>query len=137
MGAPIWPPPPPPLVTPRPSRGAPRPPTRSATWPDTCPMLGGRRGRGVARDPVELHLGRLDPLCSHELRLRFVYGPRQRPPQRVADLPLVADLGEDLGLPPLQPAVVELLEGTDSIDGQVVQQPLPAGEDDRHLSLDE
>src|SRR5438093_7089952 len=82
-------------------------------------------------------LGGLDPLGRHELGLGFGHRLGQRLPQRVADLPLVPDLAEDLRLPPLEIAVEELLERPHGVHRHVVEQALGAGEDDGHLLLDE
>src|SRR5256885_318859 len=81
-------------------------------------------------------LGGLDPLGRHELGLGLVDGLGERLAQRVADLLLVLDLGEDLRLPPLDEAVEELLERPHRFHRQVVEQTLRAGEDDDHLLLD-
>src|SRR5689334_11097342 len=81
-------------------------------------------------------LGGLDPLGRHELGLGLGDGLAQRLPQRVADLPLVADLAKDLAAEPLQPAVEMLLERAHRLHRQVVEQALGAREDDGHLLLD-
>src|SRR5207245_1879618 len=81
-------------------------------------------------------LGGLDPLGRRELGLRLGDGLGQRLPQRVADLPLVPHLGEDLRRPPLEEAVEELLERPHDFHRQIVEQALGAGEDDGHLLLD-
>src|SRR6185295_20294636 len=85
---------------------------------------------------VWLHLGGLDALGGDELGLALADRLCQLVAERVADLLLVANLGEHLRVTPLEVAVEELLEGPDGIDRHVVEQSLAAGEDDRHLLLD-
>src|SRR4030095_2420595 len=103
---------------------------------DLLPRLAGsdrslnipKRGHGALRG--------LDALGGGELGLALADRLRQLVTEGVADLLLVANLGEHLRMAPLKVAVEELLEGPDGIDRHVVEQSLAAGEDDRHLLLD-
>src|SRR4029453_11373972 len=85
---------------------------------------------------VWLHLGGLDALGGDELGLALADRLRQLVAEGVADLLLVANLGEHLRMAPLEVAVEEFLEGPHGIDRHVVEQSLAPGEDDRHLLLD-
>src|SRR5438046_857901 len=78
----------------------------------------------------------LDALGGHELRLRVVHGLREALAQRVRDLLLVADLGEDPGTLALEPTVEVRLEVRDRVHRQVVEQSLGPREDDGNLLLD-
>src|SRR6185295_19822276 len=66
-----------------------------------------------------LHLGGLDALGGDELGLALADRLRQLVAERVADLLLVANLGEHLRVTALEVAAEELLEGPDGIDGHV------------------
>src|SRR4030095_12032048 len=57
-----------------------------------------RSSRWMSRS-VAMPSGGLDALRGHELGLGLADRLRQRPAERVADLLLVADLGQDLGGP--------------------------------------
>src|SRR5438477_7995870 len=85
---------------------------------------------------VAMTLRGLDALGGDELGLGVGDGLAELLPEAVADLLLVADLGQDLRLPPLQPAVEEFLERPHGVHRQIVEQSLRAGEDDGHLLLD-
>src|SRR5205809_1015607 len=78
----------------------------------------------------------LDALGGHELRHRVVHGLREALAQRVRDLLLVADLGEDPGTLALEPTVEVRLEVRDRVHRQVVEQSLGPREDDGNLLLD-
>src|SRR5947208_2986375 len=77
----------------------------------------------------------LDALGGHELRLRVVHGLREALAQRVRDLLLVADLGEDPGTLALEPTVEGRLDVRDRVHRQVVEQSLGPREDDGNLLL--
>src|SRR5205809_171687 len=77
----------------------------------------------------------LDALGGHELRLCVVHGLREALAQRVRDLLLVADLGEDPGTLALEPTVEVRLEVRDRVHRQVVEQSLGPREDDGNLLL--
>src|SRR2546422_397517 len=73
---------------------------------------------------------------GHERRLRVTHGRREALTQRVRDLPLLADLGEDPGRLSLEPAEEVRLEVPHRVHREVVEKPLRSREDDRHLLLD-
>src|SRR5262249_41992524 len=77
------------------------------------------RRRMSRRVAMSARLRRLDALGGHELRLCRLHRLGQSVPQRVGELLLVADLGEDLRLLALDRAVEEGLEVAHGVHGQV------------------